>query len=79
MIIPIAIATPAVTVFIPPAVSLAPAPLACFVQFMAPMLGLAAIPAVAFRGFVQFVVGLDDSPLAVVIIGFGAGRAGECE
>jgi hypothetical protein len=64
VIIPIAIAVPAVIIFIPPSMIGSPAGLARFVQFVAPVFSLLAPRAVVLDGFVQFVIGSGDAPLA---------------
>jgi hypothetical protein len=78
-IIPVAISVPAAPIFIPPTMAIAPAPLSRLMQFVAPVLYLLAVPPVVLGRFVQFVVGLSDAPLAIVIIGEGAGSACESE
>src|SRR5260370_17711495 len=48
VVIPIAIGMPAAAVFIPPAMSLPPAALPRFMQFVASMFRLAAVPSLMF-------------------------------
>ena len=80
MIVPIAIGVPAVSIFIPPTMPLAPAAFAGFPQIAPGMLGLLAVGAVMLDGFVQIVVGLDDAPLtAVVVVGQGRWCGSECQ
>jgi hypothetical protein len=67
MIVPIALRVPAMVVFTPPATVMLPAIRAGFGEFLAPVLGFRAVPAMVFGGFVQFVIGLDDALLAIVI------------
>jgi hypothetical protein len=76
-VIPVVIAAPAVAIFIPPAMVQSPAPFPCLVQFMTPTVCLSAVPSMVFHGFVEFVVGLDNTPLAVIAIRLCAGRASE--
>src|SRR5206468_11359469 len=64
----IAIGMPAVAVFVPPAMALIPAAFACFAQFMTRTIRLPAVPAVMFHGFVEFVVRLDNAPLAAAVV-----------
>src|SRR2546430_11102964 len=68
VVIPIAIGMPAVAVFVPPAMALIPAAFACFAQFMTRTIRLPAVPAVMFHGFVEFVVRLDNAPLAAAVV-----------
>ena len=68
MVVPVAIRTPTVPVFIPPAMAVFPAPGAGFGQFMAIPRGLRAVPTMMLCGFVKFVVRAGDAPLAVVAI-----------
>jgi hypothetical protein len=67
VIIPIAIGTPAMAVFVPPAVPFVPAAFPRFVQFVPRMLRLLAVPAVMLHGFVDFVVRLGDAALAITV------------
>jgi len=74
MVIPIALAAPAVSVFIPPAAPLVPTVLAGFMQLMPRTIRLSAVPAVMLYGFVEFVVRLGNAALATIVV-FG-GRSG---
>ena len=75
VIIPVAIGVPAVAFHVPPAVVVCPAIFAGFVEFGTTAGGLLALVSVMLNGFVQFVVGVNQSLLA--IIGFGARCAAE--
>src|SRR5260370_7825457 len=66
VVIPIAIGMPAAAVFIPPAMSLPPAALPRFMQFVASMFPFAAVPPLMFRGFVEPVVHLHHSPPTII-------------
>jgi hypothetical protein len=72
--VPVALGVPAMRVFIPPAVVMAPAEFAGLVQFDAGMASLRTIPAVVFGRFVQVMIGADDAPLASMFIGGRARR-----
>jgi hypothetical protein len=67
VIVPIAIRAPAVSVFVPPAMAVVPAPGARFRQFVAILRNLWAVPTMMFGGFVKLVVRPDDALLAVVV------------
>ena len=54
-------------VFIPPLVMLAPATLAGFMQFPPLVIRLPAIAPVMLNGFMQIVLGMRDSPLAMLL------------
>lgn len=71
VVIPVAIGVPAVSLHIPPAMTVLPAILPRFGQLMPRMLRLFALPSMLLCGFVQTMVCLADSFLA--IIGLGAG------
>jgi hypothetical protein len=68
VVIPIAIGMPAVAVFVPPAMALIPAAFACFVQIASRTIRLPTVPAVMFHGFVEFVVRLENAPLAAAVV-----------
>ena len=72
VIVPIAVGVPAASFRIPPAVTMLPAVMPRFRQFVPGMRRLFALPSMPFGGLVQLVIGLDDSFLA--IIGPGARR-----
>ena len=72
VIIPIAVRVPAVSFYVPPAMTVLPAILPRFRQFMPCMLGLFALPSMLLSGFVQTMIRFGDSFPA--IIGPGAGR-----
>jgi hypothetical protein len=64
--VPIALGVPAVCVFIPPAMLLAPATLARCMQLAAFVIGLSAIASMMFDGFVEFMFLMGDVALAAV-------------
>lgn len=66
VVVPIAFSTPAMFVFIPPAVAMVPAIAACSGQFGAVLCGLGTVPAVMFDGFMELVIGASDAFLAVI-------------
>ncbi|PYU80369.1 MAG: hypothetical protein DMG50_20335 [Acidobacteria bacterium] len=68
VIIPIAIAMPAVAVFVPPTMPLVPASLPRFPQFVARTIRLLALPTVMLDGFVKFVVRLGDAAMAAMVV-----------
>jgi len=68
VVVPVAVTAPASSVFIPPAMSVFPAPRTGFGKFVAILCGLRTIPAVMLGGFVKLVVYVGDAPLAVVVI-----------
>src|ERR1700759_2712532 len=67
VVIPVTIRAPAMSVLVPPALVVLPTPRASVSQFLAPMPSVGTIPAMLFRCFVQFMIGLDDAFLAIVI------------
>jgi len=68
VVVPIPICVPAVSFHIPPAMTVFPAIRARFREIVPRICRLLALVAVVFDRFVQFVVGLDDSFLAVVCL-----------
>ena len=66
VLVPVAFGVPAVLVLIPPAMLFTPATLPRFVQFTTLVVGLRAVPSVSLDGLVEFVLGVNDSALAVV-------------
>jgi hypothetical protein len=78
-IIPIMVAMPAMFVLIPPLVALSPAPLAGFVQFVAPVVRLPAVRSMVLDRFMQFVFGMRGTPGAIVLVGGGSRRTREQE
>jgi hypothetical protein len=68
MIVPIVLCMPAMTVFIPPFVILAPAILPRFMQLVARILRLWTVPSMMFRSFVKPVVGLRKPMPARIVI-----------
>jgi hypothetical protein len=77
VVVPVVFGMPATRVFIPPAAIALPAIFASFVKVAARVVCLAAIAAMMLNGLVQAVIGLDDTPLAIVVIGAQTRRAGE--
>jgi hypothetical protein len=67
VVVPIMLGMPSMLVFIPPSMIGLPATLTQFVQIPAAMLSLFTPVAMMLDGFVQSVIGLCDTPLAVVI------------
>jgi hypothetical protein len=67
VIVPIAIRAPTVTIFIPPAVAVFPAPGARLRQFVAIPRDLWTVPTMMLGGFVKLVVRADDALLAVFV------------
>ena len=67
VVVPIAIRTPAVAVFIPPAMAVFPAPRTGFGKFVPILCGLRAVPAVVLGGFMKFVIRASDTLLAVIV------------
>jgi hypothetical protein len=72
MVVPIVLRVPAMPVFIPPFVELAPAEFARLMQLVARMLGLWAVPSVMLSGFVKPVVGSHKAMPASIVIGHSA-------
>ncbi len=66
--IPIMFGAPAMLVFIPPAMPLAPAALSRLVQFTALVIGLAAVASMTLDGFMQFMLGVLDAALTAINI-----------
>jgi hypothetical protein len=77
VVVPVALGMPAVSVFIPPAMSAAPAIFARFVQFVPSLIGLFAFAAVMLDGFMKTMIGPGDALLAIVVIGAQTRSAGE--
>jgi hypothetical protein len=77
VVIPIAIGMPTVFVFVPPAMSAAPAILARFVQFMPGLISLFAFASMMLDGFMKMMIGPGNTTLAVVVIGAQTRCAGE--
>jgi hypothetical protein len=75
VIVPVALGTPAVAFHVPPTMAVFPAVFAGFTEFGTTVRGLLTFVSMVLDGFVQFVVGPNQSLLA--IIGHGAGCAGE--
>jgi hypothetical protein len=65
-LVPITFRVPAVLVFIPPSVTLAPAALSCRMQFATLVIRLPAVPSVVLDGFVQFMLSMLHAALAPV-------------
>ena len=66
VLVPVAFGAPAVLVFIPPAMLLAPATLARCVQFATLVVGLPAVASMSLDGLVECMLGVNDSALAAV-------------
>jgi hypothetical protein len=64
--VPVVLGAPAVLVLIPPAMLLAPAALAGFVQFPTLVVGLPAVASVFLDSFVEFMLGVSHSTLTAV-------------
>jgi len=77
VVIPIAIGMPTVFVFVPPAMSAAPAILARLVQFMPGLISLFAFASMMLDGFMKMMIGPGDATLAIVVIGAQTRSAGE--
>jgi len=77
VIVPVAVGVPAMAVFIPPFVSVGPAILARFTEFVAGAFGLFAVPSVMFGSFVDAMVGSGHAVLAFAFIGAEGGCAYE--
>ena len=65
-IVPIMVAVPAMSVFIPPAMIVLPARRARFGEFVAPVVSLLTLPTMMLHSFVQFVVCLGSALLAII-------------
>jgi hypothetical protein len=68
VIIPVPVGVPAMAVFIPPFVELAPAKLTRLMQLMPRTLRLWTVPAMMFRSFVKPVVGPDQAMSASIVV-----------
>src|SRR5579859_7556393 len=77
VVVPIALGAPPMLVFIPPAVTAAPAIFTSFVKVATRVVRLTAVAAVVLDGLVQPMVGPRNAPLAIVVISAQARRAGE--
>jgi hypothetical protein len=77
VLVPIVLGAPPMFVFIPPAMRVAPAIFARFVQFVTRMVRLLAFTAVMLDRFMQMMIRLGDAPLAIIILGAQTRRAGE--
>jgi len=69
MIVPVVFRVPAMSIFIPPFVELAPAILARLMQLVARMLGLRTVPPMVLGCFVKPVICLHKAMAAIVVIG----------
>jgi hypothetical protein len=74
MIVPVAFRVPAMPVFIPPFVKLAPAEFARFMQLVTSTLRLGAVPSMMLSCFVKPVVGPYKTVTASVVIGSSSRR-----
>jgi hypothetical protein len=77
VIVPVALRSPTMPVFIPPAMAVIPAMFTRFAQLGARMVGLAAFASMMLDGFVKAMVSLGDSMLAIVVIGLQTRSAAE--
>jgi hypothetical protein len=77
VIIPVAVGVPPMLMFVPPTMVAVPAPLACFVQLIAPAIGLPARGAMMFDRLMQLVIGFRHAPLAIIVTGTQFRRPGE--
>ncbi len=68
VLVPIAVFVPAVLVFIPPLMPLAPATLPRLVQFTTLVICLFAVASVFLDCFVEFMLGVSDSALTMVLV-----------
>ncbi len=66
VLVPIVFGVPAMFVFIPPLMALAPTSFAGLVQFAALVIGLTAVASVTHNGLVQLMLSVNDTPLASV-------------
>jgi hypothetical protein len=69
VIIPIALGVPAPLMFIPPAMVGAPAALTGCAEIVTGALGLPTLIAMMSNGLVEFVIGVDNAALAIMLIG----------
>jgi hypothetical protein len=65
--VPITFCAPAPLVFIPPLVMFTPASFSCLVQFPAFVISLPATTPMVFDGLVQVMLGVRNTPLAVLL------------
>jgi len=78
VLVPIAVGVPAVVVFIPPAMLLAPATLARFVQFTALVICLLAVVSMFLDRLVEFMLRVNDPALTPVnVFGVKSWRCAE--
>jgi hypothetical protein len=66
VLVPIVFGVPSLTVFIPPAMAMFPAPFPCGSQRSALFGYLGAVPAMFLSGFVQIVININNALLAVL-------------
>jgi hypothetical protein len=67
MVVPVTLIVPAMLVFIPPPVSVFPAPFSCLAELVPLMVRLSAVVTVLFNRTVQLVVRMAQSSLAIVV------------
>ena len=79
MVIPIAIGTPTVAIFIPPTMTVFPTPGTGFGKLMAILGGLRAVPSMVLGGFMESVIRAGDAPLAVVVVRAQRGGSREAQ
>jgi len=77
VIVPVALGVPTMLVLIPPAVTVVPAVVARFAQFVPGFVGLLALASMMLDGVMKMVIRPGNSLLAIVVIGAQARRAGE--
>jgi hypothetical protein len=66
VIVPIVLSVPAVSVFIPPTVTVVPAVSPGFGEFVAGMICFLTPPPVMLNGFMNAVIGFRNAPLAII-------------
>jgi hypothetical protein len=66
-VIPVVFCAPAMFVFIPPPMMFAPASFPRFMQLAPLVFGLPAFATVALDSFVQFMLGMRDAPVALLL------------
>jgi hypothetical protein len=69
VVIPIAVGAPAMTVFVPPTMTVVPAILARLAQLGASVFGLLAFASMMLDSFVKTMVSFRNAPLAIVFAG----------
>src|SRR5215470_13297000 len=67
VIIPVPLIVPATFMLVPPSMAVFPAPYPCLMELVSPVVCLPAVVAVLFNRAVQFVVCVNQPPLAIII------------